>query len=179
MSGHLAVSEPTPKACRPLFTTGAGLTDPGVLELGFGEQSTSNHDGSGARTFPTQLKLGINQWFDLRAGWSGHVRRWDSSGQSTMGFGDPQIGGQVFLSGQEKTGVDLGLAYWHKIPRASVLKQIITGRPDDSLMLVLSRTLGRWGIDLNAGVNWIGIHDTNPPSQDQRGVLRRDLRALP
>ncbi|BDU74512.1 transporter [Mesoterricola silvestris] len=146
----------TPKACRPLFTTSAGLTDPGFAELELGAQTIHNRDGSKDRFVPTQLNVGIDSWFDLRVGWSGPALRKDSQGEQKAGGSDPVIGGQALFLSQARGGVDLGLAHWHKIPRASVAKGIGTGRHDDTLLLTASRTQGRWAFDLNAGANWIG-----------------------
>lgn len=148
--------DPAPKACRPLFTTSAGLTDPGIVELELGAQRISNRDGSEDRFVPTQLNFGINSWFDLRVGWSGPALRKDSQGEQKVGGSDPVFGGQVLFLSQARSGVDLGLAHWHKLPRASVAKGIGTGRHDDTLLVTASRTLGRWALDLNAGANWIG-----------------------
>ncbi len=149
-------ADPVPKACRPLFSTSAGLTDPGIVELEMGVQRISNRDGSEDRFVPTQLNFGINSWFDLRLGWSGPALRKDSQGERKSGGSDPVIGGQALFLSQARHGVDLGLAHWHKLPRASVAKGIGTGRHDDTLLVTASRTQGRWLLDLNAGANWIG-----------------------
>ncbi len=151
-----APTEPTPNPCRPLFSTSAGLTEPGMVELELGAQKISNRDGSEDRFMPTQLNFGINSWFDLRLGGSGPAMRKDSQGEQKAGGSDPVFGGQALLLGQARAGVDLGFAYWHKLPVASVAKGIGTGRHDDTLVLTVSRTQGRWALDLNAGANWIG-----------------------
>jgi len=145
-----------PKACRALFSTSAGLTEPGVAELEFGVQRIHNRDGSEDAFAPTQLNVGVTKWFDLRLGWSGPALRKDSQGEARTGDTDPVIGSQVLFLSQAGSGVDLGLAYWHKLPRASVSKGIGTGRHDDTLVATLSRTFGAWAIDANAGANWIG-----------------------
>ena len=145
-----------PKPCRPLFSTSAGLAEPGVLELELGAQRIANRDGSADSLFPTQFNLGVTPWLDLRFGWSGPTLRKDSQGEVRNGGGDPVFGGQALLLNEAACGLDLGLAYWHKLPRASVAKGIGTGQADDTLLLVASRCLGRWGVDVNLGANWIG-----------------------
>lgn len=145
-----------PKACRPLFSTSAGLAEPGVLELEFGAQRIYNRDRSNDTLLPTQLNLGICEWFDVRIGWGGPVLRKDSQGQLAEGSSDPVIGSQALFLRQDTAGLDLGLAYWHKFPRASTEKGICTGKHDDTLLITASRTFGRWALDLNAGANWIG-----------------------
>ena len=145
-----------PKACRPLFSTSAGLTDIGMVELELGAQKIFNRDGCQDGFVPTQLNFGLNRWFDLRLGWSGPALRKDSQGDHKTGGSDPVFGGQALFLTQAGSGVDLGCAYWHKLPVASVAKGIGTGRHDDTLVLTASRTLGPWLLDLNAGANWIG-----------------------
>lgn len=145
-----------PKACRPLFTTSAGLAEPGILELEVGAQKIYNRDRCEDGYFPTQLNLGVCPWFDFRLGWSGPTLRKDSQGAMHGGGGDPVLGGQALFLKQEASGLDLGLAYWHKLPRASVVKGIGTGKHDDTLLATASRVCGRWAFDLNAGANWVG-----------------------
>lgn len=151
-----AAEECAPKACRPLFSTSAGLAEPGVLELELGAQKIFNRDRSEDRYFPMQLNLGVNRWFDVRIGWSGPTLRKDSQGTYQQGNGDPLVGGQALFLDQDAAGMDLGLAYWHKLPRASVRNGIGNGKHDDTLLLTASRMIGRWGVDVNAGANWIG-----------------------
>jgi hypothetical protein len=151
-----APSDLAPKACRPLFSTSAGLTDPGVVELEFGAQKIYNRNRTEDGFFPTQFNFGLNRWVDFRLGWSGPAMRKDSQGLQKVGGSDPFFGGQALALTQAGSGLDLGLAYWHKLPVASVAKGIGTGKHDDTLVLTVSRTLGRFALDLNAGANWVG-----------------------
>ena len=100
--------------------------------------------------------MGILPWLDLRVAWSGPTALKDADGTRQSGPGDPLVGGQVQALFQDRAGLDLGLAFWHKLPRASVLKGIGTGRADDTLVLAASRTAGSWEVDLNAGATWLG-----------------------
>lgn len=145
-----------PSACRALFTTSAGLTEPGSLELEFGGQKVYQRDGSEHLLTPAQFNLGLNPWVDFRLGWNGIMENHTPEGSRSSGGTDPLIGGQALALKQAKAGVDLGLAYWHKLPLASVEKGIGTGKTDDTLVATVSRTFGRWALDVNAGANWIG-----------------------
>ena len=160
---------PAPKPLRELFTTGAGVTDPGVVVLDAGAQVSYDRDSSRARRFPTQIDFGICQWIDVRASWGGPTTLRDVQGSSQSGGADPLIGGQFQGLRQEKAGVDLGLAYWHKLPRASVEKGIGTGKADDTLVVAASRTDGPWEFDVNAGANWLGRTDAD--GRIRQGVL--------
>jgi hypothetical protein len=164
-----AGGEAAPKPLRELFTTAAGVTDPGVLLLNAGTQTSYARDGSRAQRLPTQVDLGICQWFDLCASWNGPTTLKDPQGASQSGGADPMLGGQFQGLHQDKAGLDLGLAYWHKLPRASVEKGIGTGKADDTLLLTASRTAGSWEFDLNGGANWLGKPDDG--GRARQGVI--------
>jgi hypothetical protein len=164
-----APEAPGPKPLRELFTTGAGVTDAGVAVLNVGSQTSYARDRSQTQHFPVQINLGICPWLDLRASWSGPTTLKDPQGASQSGGGDPQIGGQFQGLHQDKAGLDLGLAYWHKLPRASVEKGIGTGKADDTLLVTASRTDGPWEADMNGGANWLGRTDAD--GRIRQGVL--------
>lgn len=164
-----APGDASPKPLRELFTSGAGVTDPGVLQFNAGTQTSYGRDGSRAQRFPSEVFLGICPWFDLRATWNGPTTLKDPQGASQSGGADPLFGGQVQALHQEKAGLDLGLAYWHKLPRASVEKRIGTGKADDTLLLTASRASGSLEFDLNAGANWLG--QPNPDGRFRQGVI--------
>lgn len=151
-----AEEAPTPKACRPLFTTSAAPADPGVLELEFGAQQIHNQDRSTDQLFPTQFNLGLNAWLDVRVGWGGPLLRKDSQGDMVEGGSDPFLGTQAIFLRQDRVGFDLGLAYWHKLPMANAEKGLSSGRHDDTLLLTFSRSFGRFLLDVNAGANFLG-----------------------
>jgi hypothetical protein len=160
---------PTPTPARELFTTSAGVTDPGVAMLNLGFQNTYERDRSEARTFPSQLALGLTPWFDVRVAWSGPTTLKDPEGNSQSGGGDPLVGSQLQFLRQDRAGLDLGLAYWHKLPRASMEKGIGSGKADDTVLATASRICGPWEFDLNAGANWIGRQEGD--GRVREGVL--------
>ena len=158
----------SPRLAREAFTTGAGVTDPGVLVLNLGAQAGFDRDGAKSRRMPTQLALGLTSWLDARVAWSGPTRLQDAVGGSRSGGGDPLFGGQAQALHQDQAGLDLGLAYWHKLPRASVQKGIGSGKADDTLLATGTRTAGAWEFDANAGANWLGRQDG--PGRIRQGV---------
>lgn len=149
----LQAEEPTAGAARSIVTTPAGLTDPGVLQLELGGSQAFARDSSREGSIKAQIDLGLTSWLDLRCGWSGHAWWQDAEGKHEEGSGDPYIGGQALFVGQPRAGVDIGLAYSHLIPRASVQKGLSSGYAEDTLLLTVSRSFGRWSLDANAGVN--------------------------
>jgi hypothetical protein len=160
-----------PNPARELFTTAAAVTDPGVLMLNVGGQASYGRDGSEARSLPTEVDLGVCRWFDLRVGWSGPTVLQDPDGDTESGGGDPLFGGLVQVLRQGQAALDLGLVFWHKLPRASVAKGIGTGEADDSLLLAATRTWGCWELDVNAGASWLG-------RAGEDGTVRRGLAGL-
>jgi len=168
-----ATAGPTssPRLAREAFTTGAGVTDPGVLMLNLGAQAGFDRDGAESRRMPTQLALGLASWLDVRVAWSGPTRLQDADGGSRSGGGDPLFGGQIQALRQDQAGLDLGLAYWHKLPRASIQKGIGSGKADDTLLATGTRTAGDWEFDANAGANWLG-------RQDGSGRIRQGVATL-
>ncbi len=144
------------KPCRPLFSTTAGLTEPGAVELEAGLQGIAHRDGTRHGTLPFQFNVGLTEWFDLRIGSSGHNLVRDPLGQDLQGCGDPLLGGQVLLARQASAGLDVGVAVWHKFAVSRPRSCIASGGTDDTAFLVLSRASGRWAFDLNAGANWLG-----------------------
>ena len=169
--------EPEAAACRALFSTSAETTEPGVLELEFGGQKIYNRDRSEALLLPTQLNLGLSGRLDVRIGWGGPMTLKDAEGNPTSGGTDPVLGFQALGLSQDQSGVDLGLAYWHKVPRASVEKGLGSAKHDDTALVTLSRAGGRWAVDVNAGANWIGCQ-----GQDYRvrqGVLSCTVTMAP
>lgn len=145
------------RPCRPLFTTTAGLTEPGVVELEAGLQGTAHRDGTRHGTLPFQFNLGITDWVDFRVGSSGHNIVRDPLGHDIHGWGDPLLGGQLLFARQARAGVDAGLAVWHKFPAGRRREGITSGAVDDTAFLVLTRAQGRWTLDVNLGANWIGL----------------------
>lgn len=155
LAGGLAAQD-VPTSCRHLFSTSAPLTPSGECDLELGGQHAVYRDGSSNSCFPTQLDVGLCSFADLRIQWSGYNRQRDTEGNHAEGFGDAQLGGQLLFVPQDKLGLDLGFAYWHKVPSASVARDIGTGFCDDSTFALLTRTQGCWVVDVNLGANWVG-----------------------
>ncbi|MBP1627629.1 MAG: hypothetical protein H6Q00_2104 [Holophagaceae bacterium] len=157
----LGAEELTAQTVRSISTAPAGLTDPGVLAVELGANQTYNRDHSQDGAINAQLDLGITSWLDLRFGWTAPAWWRDRDGHGESGVSDPYIGGQLLFASQDKVGADIGLVYSHLLPRASVGKGLSAGFHQDTLLLSVSRTMGRWGLDINAGFN----RTTNPDTR--------------
>jgi len=165
----LKAEEPKASAIRSIVTSPAGLTEVGALELELGGSHAFAKDRSREGAIAGQLNLGLTSWLDLRFG--GSPRSWnrDADGLSNRGAGDPFIGGQVLFVDQDKAGADIGLIYSHLIPRASVSKGLSSGYHEDTLMLAVSRSMGRWAVDLNAGYVRSKVEDGSRKATQKAG----------
>lgn len=141
---------------RAAWSTSSTITGEGVVDLETGIHRTENRDRSSVDFGLTVLYLGLSPRFDLRLAWNGPQRITDPEGRSQHGLSDPLLGFQFLLAQQDRVGMDLALAYFHKVPTASTAKGMGTGAHDDSVFLILTRKEGPWVFDLNLMQNWIG-----------------------
>jgi len=162
LAALLRAEEPTAAAVRSIATAPVGVTDVGYLDLELGGSQYFGKDGSREGGMNAQLDLGLSSWLDLRIGWTGHTW-WQAEGRQEEGPGDPYIGGQLLLASQDKAGLGLGLAYSHLLPRGDADKGLSSGFHEDTLLLQVGRSLGRWALDAN-----LGIHRTKNPETLQR-----------
>ncbi|HJU83807.1 MAG TPA: hypothetical protein VJ600_06330 [Holophagaceae bacterium] len=170
LGAALCAQDITVNPNRPSFANPATTTMPGVAELEFGLQRTLQPDGSRSDYQPTLLKLGLTEDFELRLGWNGWERDEDPSGAAVTGPTDPNFGFTWRLLRQEPFGADVALTYAHKLPRASVLKGIGSGAPDDTLGVLASKDFGPLHADFNVLETWVG--------QPGAGRLRQPAAAL-
>nr|WP_320131254.1 transporter [uncultured Holophaga sp.] len=167
----LKAEEPQAGAVRSIVTTPAGLTEKGVLQLELGATQVRAKDESREGGITAQFDLGVCSWLDLRFGWNAHAWNRSSDGDSNRGVSDPYIGGQLLFAAQDKAGIDLGLAYSHVIPRASEAKGLSSGFHEDTLLVTMSRAMGRWALDANAGVTRTRVEDGSRKATQKVGSL--------
>ncbi|WP_005037033.1 transporter [Holophaga foetida] len=167
----LRAAEPEAGAVRSIVTAPAGLTDVGVLELELGGSQSYGKDHTREGGIAAQFNLGLSSWLDLRLGWTARAWNRDADGQGNDGVSDPYIGGQVLFAGQDKTGADIGLAYSHLMPRASVSKGLSSGYHEDTLLFTISRSMGRWALDANAGVARTRVEDGSRKANQKVGSV--------
>ncbi len=142
---------------RPSFATPARTTQEGVAELEFGLQRTTHRDGGSLFFTPTLLKLGLLSDFELRLGSNGFERIHDPHAAPSTGLGDTTVGVQWCYSRGRPWGLDLAVQATWTLPTASAAKDLGSGEPDGLLMLLVSRDLGPYHVDVNGLVTWVGI----------------------
>jgi hypothetical protein len=142
---------------RPSFATPARTTQEGVAELELGLQDNLPRDGGSAFSSPFLLKLGILSSVELRLGGNGLLRQSPPSAATATGFGDTTLGAQWRYLKNRPLGLDLAIQATTKLPTGSSTKGLGSGRSDTLLMLLFSRDLGPYHVDVNAIETWLGV----------------------
>lgn len=141
---------------RPTFATPAQTTAPGQLELETGLLDSLDRDGGRTAGTPTLLKWGLGRDVELRLASPGWLRLRPSDSPAAQGPGDLGLGVQWCVRHQGWLGMDYAIQAAHTFPTASAARGLGNGAPIDLLMLLGSRDLGAWHLDLNALENFVG-----------------------
>ncbi len=141
---------------RPTFATPASTTQPGLLELEWGAQHSAFKDDAKAFLSPALLKFGLAKDFELRVGTNGLLRLTEPGGASVSGWADTTVSLQWCYLHDGPLGLDQALQVLHKFPTASASQGLGSGVADDMVMLVLSRDIGPFHLDVNALNTWVG-----------------------
>jgi hypothetical protein len=142
---------------RPSFATPARTTQEGVFEVELGLQDNLPRDGGSLSSSPFLLKLGLLSSLEARIGGNGLLRQKPPGAPATTGFGDVTLGAQWCYLKNGPLGLDLAVQATVKLPTASVNRGLGSGEPDTLLMLLFSRDLGPYHVDVNAIETWLGV----------------------
>jgi hypothetical protein len=141
---------------RPTFATPALTTQSGVVELEFGLEHTDLRSGSDLSWSPFLLKLGILRRLELRVGGNGLLHVTPSDGPGATGYGDTTLGAQWCFLPKGPLGIDASFQVTWKAPTANAAKGLGSGASDVLAMLLLSRDMGAFHVDVNALTVWLG-----------------------
>jgi hypothetical protein len=141
---------------RPTFATPALTTQEGVAELEFGLQRTFARDGGTASFTPYLLKLGLLKRLELRIGGNGVLRLAEGGVPPATGYADTTFGAQWCYLKDGPGGFDQAVQLTWKDPTGSAARGLGSGKPDTTLMVVLSRDIGAFHVDVNALETWLG-----------------------
>ena len=141
---------------RPTFATPALTTQSGVVEVEFGLEHTDLRDGGDLSYSPFLLKLGLLKHLELRVGGNGLLHTDPAEGPSETGYGDTTVGAQWCYWPKGPLGIDESVQVTWKAPTASLGKGLGSGASDLLAMLLLSRDMSAFHVDVNALVNWLG-----------------------
>ena len=141
---------------RPTFATPALTTQSGQIELEWGgQQSLYREDGSTFGT-PTLLKIGWAKDLEFRLATPGFQRLANQGPEPVSGLGDTNLGVQWCYRHDGLFGMDQAIQINHTFPTASYPKGLGNGTASDGLILLFSRDLGLYHVDVNALESWLG-----------------------
>jgi hypothetical protein len=141
---------------RPTFATPALTTQSGVVEVEFGLEHADLRSGGGLSWSPFLLKLGLLKHLELRVGGNGLIHLSPADGPSATGYGDTTVGAQWCYLPKGPLGFDESFQVTWKAPTANAPKGLGSGASDVLAMLLLSRDMGAFHVDVNALTVWLG-----------------------
>jgi len=141
---------------RPTFANPALTTQSGVAELEWGGQQSQLRDGSNVFGTPTLLKLGMEKDLEIRLASPGYLRLAAPGTETVSGPGDVNLGVQWCYFHDGLFGLDLAVQANHTFPTASAAKGLGSGAPSDGLILLFSRDMGPYHLDVNLLETWMG-----------------------
>ena len=140
---------------RPTVANPADITQYGVLELEYGWDQFWSEQGSETKSVGGLVKFGMLCDVELRWGTTSFVSLTDASG-THQGFGDNSFGPQIRIYRQTKRVPTLAFGYAIKIPSASAVDGLGTGRVDHQLTFLASKDIRHFHFDFNASQFLIG-----------------------
>jgi hypothetical protein len=153
---------------RPTFANPALTTQDGVAELEWGGQQSLLRDGSSNLGTPTLLKLGMMKDLEIRLASPGYLRLATPGTETVSGPGDANLGLQCCYRHDGLFVMDIAIQVNHTFPTASAAKGLGSGAPSDGLILLFSRDMGPYHLDVNLLETWLGRL-----SQDGGGRVRQ------
>lgn len=133
---------------RPTVADPADITQIGVVETEFGWSRTWQQHGLHETDIGNLLKYAM--LCDLEIRWNSTVlTRQSTPRMSEYGFGDNLLGAQWRIVHQRRSVPTIAISYAAKIPTASPVKGLGTGKTDHLFKVLLSRDLGGFHFDFN------------------------------
>lgn len=145
---------------RPDQTESSAIVPPGYVQIETGWLFTRNHE-EGARQetheFPgTLVRIGLLDWLELRAGWSGHIReevRLEPLRANANGMGDAELSTKIRFWPQKGGRPETALLVGTSLPVGD--KDFSSDRFDPSVRFSLSHSLSeRFSLGYNLGMQW-------------------------
>lgn len=136
---------------RPTVSNPAEFQKPGVLQLEFGYDGNFRAaDFKAQEDAPLALRFAVNRRLLVELDTDSPYSIKDSGNFRQTGAGDTQLGIQAVLQPENKTRPGIALAYYIKLPTASVEKNLGTGRVDHNFIGLFSKKIDKTTIDFNA-----------------------------
>ncbi|HSP62403.1 MAG TPA: transporter [Pyrinomonadaceae bacterium] len=135
---------------RPTVSNPAEFQRPGVLQLEFGFNANFRAAGNESEEdFPLALRFAASRRLLIEVDLDNPLSQ-KVSGMRDTGAGDTQLGIQAVLQHEKETRPGIAIAYYVKLPSASVAKGLGTGRIDHNFIGFISKKTGRTTVDFNA-----------------------------
>jgi hypothetical protein len=136
---------------RPGISNPAEFQRPGVLQLEYGYDSDFRaRDFRAQQSLPLALRFAASSRVLLEVDLDTLSSETDEMRTRRTGIGDTRIGLQMVALKDTAEHPALSFAYYVKLPSASSLKGLGTGRVDHKVVLLLSKKVGETELDFNA-----------------------------
>jgi len=133
---------------RPTVTSATDTTQCGVVELEHGLERQWPGGGAIRDDLSGGLRIGLTQSLDFHWYSGAFVRLMNVDGDRT-GYGDNWLGLRYRFLSQKKHRPSLGVFYQVKVPSASVVEGLGSGRVDHSISFLASKDIGHLHFDFN------------------------------
>jgi hypothetical protein len=150
---------------RPTVADPADITQYGVVELEYGWDGVWPEPGVRQNSVGGLLKFGMLCDVEFRWTTTSFISQKTDASHTQQSFGDNWLGPQVRLYRQTKNVPSLAFAYAVKIPSASTIGGLGSGRVDHAFTFLASKDLARIHFDFNASEFLIGR--TSAPGFDK------------
>jgi len=160
---------------RPTVTNATDTTQCGVVEVQYGLERQWPGGRSNRDDLFGGLRLGLMHNLDFHWASGAFVHVLDANGDR-LGYGDNWLGLRYKFLKQTKLRSSLGIFYEAKVPSASVVDGLGTGRVDHSLSFLASKDRGEVHFDFNVIELLAGR--TNSPGFDKTPASRCLRRGL-
>lgn len=154
---------------QPRASSPADFNTPGVLQIEYGyggyyrgADFLSQHTGTLVITFAATERIGFEADFDTV---TSQLDRTDRN--RTTNVGDIRLGVQLDIADESKRAPSFAVAYFAKLPTASVRKGLGSGKVDHRIIALFSKKIGGSDVDFNAAYLVNGRPDDGgqPPSK--------------
>ena len=136
---------------RPTASNSAEFQRPGVLQLAYGYDSNFRQPGTPSQQLiPMSLRFAISSRVLVEFDNTNFLTQTAPDGTRQSGIGSTNLGVQYVIHHQNKTTPGIAASYYIKIPTASSVKGLGTGRVDHIFTGLASKNIGSITVDFNA-----------------------------
>jgi hypothetical protein len=148
------------KPSRPTAANPAEIQQAGVLQLEYGFDTGYRAEKFRSQyTAPLALRFAATERLLLEVDLDMVKSEVDSERRRMTGVGDTRVGLQVVALKDAPSRPALAFAYYAKLPSASDMKQLGTGKVDHKAMVLISKKFGGTDIDFNLAYLDVGRED--------------------